>query len=153
MDPLNETISSPPNTAFTASNYPDRKSVIAAYKRAVNLHLDSFQDRSALQNALKVFQRTQVVEELVETLRPILAHPKKRGLYHYIRPLIPVRLRAEYNSLLPTIPTYEQRVVHLKRKGAESVGISIRGGLEYNCGVYISSVQPSSRAAQVGLKV
>jgi C-terminal processing protease CtpA/Prc len=44
-------------------------------------------------------------------------------------------------------------VVHLKRKGAESVGISIRGGLEYNCGVYISSVQPSSRAAQVGLKV
>ena len=62
-------------------------------------------------------------------------------------------MRAEYNSLLPSIPNYEQKVYHIKRKGSESLGITVRGGFEFGCGIFVSSVQPSSRALQAGLKV
>ena len=70
-----------------------------------------------------------------------------------LRPLIPARMRAEYNSLLPSIPNYEQKVYHIKRKGSEPLGITVRGGFEFGCGVFVSSVQPSSRGLQAGLKV
>lgn len=33
------------------------------------------------------------------------------------------------------------------------MGFSIRGGLEYGCGVFVSEVLTSSKAAQAGLKV
>lgn len=33
------------------------------------------------------------------------------------------------------------------------MGFSVRGGLEYGCGIFVTQVLTSSKAAQAGLKV
>ena len=43
--------------------------------------------------------------------------------------------------------------MQLFQKDDQSLGFSVRGGLEYGCGVFVSEVLPSSKAAQAGLKV
>ncbi|KAK6177951.1 hypothetical protein SNE40_012808 [Patella caerulea] len=53
-------------------------------------------------------------------------------------------------------PTYQQnvKVIMLKNdKSSETLGFSIRGGLEYGLGIYISQVDPLSAADVAGLEV
>jgi hypothetical protein len=136
----------------TPSQYPDKRSYVAAYKRMVQMVLETPADRAKLQKSLKEFHDTYIVEDLMENLKELLNPPKCRQLYHAIRPLIPSRLRQEYNSLLPHVPTNERKVVNIKQTGGGGFGFSTRGGKEFGCGIYISSVLPSSKAAQSGLK-
>ncbi|XP_064400082.1 harmonin-like isoform X2 [Halichondria panicea] len=153
---MNESLSptrANPRNPISPSNYPDKKSVVAAYKRMVMSSLESHEDRAKLQKALKEFHMSLLVEDLMEKLRPLLNEPRRRQLYLAIRPLIPSRVRAEYNSHIPHVPNFEKKVVHMKQQGSRSLGFTIRGGKEFGCGIYVSSVLPSSKAAQAGLKV
>ena len=45
------------------------------------------------------------------------------------------------------------REVRLDRQGAESLGLSVRGGLEFNCGLFISAVIPGGQAETFGIRV
>ncbi|CAI8031578.1 Harmonin [Geodia barretti] len=137
---------------MSPSHYPDKRSYVAAYKRMVQMVLETPDDRAKLQKYLKEFHDTYIVEDLIENLKNLLNAPKRRQLYYAIRPLVPSRLRQEYNSLLPHVPTNERKVVNIKQTGGAGFGFTIRGGREFGCGIFVSSVLPSSKAAQNGLK-
>eukprot|EP00731_Ephydatia_muelleri_P006565 Em0003g813a len=148
---------------FTPSNYPDKRSVVAAYKRMVQMVLESQVERNTLQNALRTFLANNIVEDLMDALKDLLNPPERRILYVNIRPLIPSRLRQEYNSHIPHIPSFEKKVIHLKQQGTRSLGFSIRGGSMFvklsevaMQGVWLFSVcvqcGPFIKAAQYGLK-
>ena len=45
------------------------------------------------------------------------------------------------------------RSIRFVRQGSENLGFALRGGLEFDVGVFISEVTPKSWAAHKGLKV
>jgi len=47
----------------------------------------------------------------------------------------------------------ERKEIQLFQKDDQNMGFSVRGGLEYGCGIFVTQVLPSSKAAQAGLKV
>ena len=47
----------------------------------------------------------------------------------------------------------DRKEIQLFQKEDLSMGFSIRGGLEHGCGIFVSEVLTSSKAAQAGLKV
>lgn len=47
----------------------------------------------------------------------------------------------------------DRKEIQLFQKEDLSMGFSIRGGLEFGCGIFVSEVLTSSKAAQAGLKV
>uniref|UniRef100_A0A1X7V4I4 PDZ domain-containing protein n=1 Tax=Amphimedon queenslandica TaxID=400682 RepID=A0A1X7V4I4_AMPQE len=136
------------------SNYSDgSKTVIAQFRRAVQIALEDQQERDALVESLKRFESSYIVEDLMDDLKNLLDHPEKRILYKYISPLIPRRLRGEYKSLVPHIPSFERKVIRMKLQGAShSFGFTVRGGKEFGCGIFVTNVSRSSKAAQANLK-
>jgi len=93
----------------------------------------------------------------------LIAHPPSVASHAYLPSLCPSRLLilrprtfcSDLNVCQARYPHYsnEHKEVQLFQKDEQSMGFSVRGGLEYGCGVFVSEVLPSSKAAQAGLKV
>ncbi|KAI3382683.1 hypothetical protein SNEBB_003906 [Seison nebaliae] len=65
----------------------------------------------------------------------------------------PDDMRYRSSSTTITHPTSKDYDVIIKKKQYQTIGLTIRGGLEYGLGIYITSVYPDGAAAEAGLKI
>uniref|UniRef100_F6W7S7 PDZ domain-containing protein n=1 Tax=Ornithorhynchus anatinus TaxID=9258 RepID=F6W7S7_ORNAN len=89
---------------------------------------------------------------LVGDLKLVINEPSRLPLFDAIRPLIPLKHQVEYDQLTPK-RSRKLKEVRLDRVHPEGLGISVRGGLEFACGLFISHLIKGGQADTVGLKV
>uniref|UniRef100_A0A8C6Q3G2 USH1 protein network component harmonin n=1 Tax=Nothobranchius furzeri TaxID=105023 RepID=A0A8C6Q3G2_NOTFU len=82
----------------------------------------------------------------------VINEPKRLPLFEAIRPLIPLKHQVEYDQLTPK-RSRKLKEVRLDRSHREGLGLSVRGGLEFGCGLYISQIVKDGQADNVGLQV
>ncbi|XP_076472086.1 uncharacterized protein LOC143301586 isoform X2 [Babylonia areolata] len=109
--------------------------------------------REHMFDALRRYQSSQKLHQLLGDLRQVLDEPDKLELYEFIRPLILLRHQMEYSYLTPPAPGVRLRTIRLHRASNQSLGFAVRGGYEFNVGVFVSKVEPGSQADKQGLKV
>ncbi|KAL8561933.1 hypothetical protein ACOMHN_001259 [Nucella lapillus] len=109
--------------------------------------------RDQLFDALRKYQSSQKLHELLLDLRQILDEPDKLELFEFIRPLILLRHQMEYSYLTPPAPGVKLRTIRLNRSPNQSLGFAVRGGYEFSVGVFVSKVEPGTQAEKQGLKV
>ncbi|KAK7098660.1 hypothetical protein V1264_002908 [Littorina saxatilis] len=109
--------------------------------------------RDSLFEALRRYQSSQKLHQLLVDLRELLDEPQKLELYEFIRPLILLRHQMEYSYLAPAIPGVRLRTIRLRRAPGQSLGFAVRGGYEFSVGVFVSAVEPGSQAEKQGLRV
>ncbi|XP_062506464.1 tyrosine-protein phosphatase non-receptor type 13-like [Corticium candelabrum] len=131
----------------------DRRQIARDFKAKVNNLIDDERDRAIVFEVLKDYQTTLAVDTLVKSLREILCMPKRLELFKHIRALLPPKHHKLYDDLCPVVPSGDIRTVKLHRVGDKPLGFTIRGGREYNTGVFISSVTPNSKATKANMKV
>ena len=130
----------------------------------------SQEDRDYLSYSVKEYQTYKSVSKLMQSLVSCLDTPEKLDLLPLIRDLmIPKHDHKKFDSLAPysrmahpnTLPNpsgspssnSQYKTVKLVKRKGDHLGISIRGGKEYNLGIYISEVESDSIAEKSGLVV
>ena len=114
----------------------ERKKFILAFKESL-LCLEDEGDRADIMRSLKVFQSTMLVEDLVDSLKRALVTPQSLTVYVTLYPLIPGRLRTEYRTLIPKVPTFTVKIIRIRRTGTEPLGFTVRGGREHQLGITV----------------
>uniref|UniRef100_A0A667XEV6 Usher syndrome 1C n=1 Tax=Myripristis murdjan TaxID=586833 RepID=A0A667XEV6_9TELE len=89
---------------------------------------------------------------LVGDLKLVINDPKRLPLFDAIRPLIPLKHQVEYDLLTPK-RSRKLKEVRLDRTHPDGLGLSVRGGLEFGCGLFISQIVKDGQAGNVGLQV
>uniref|UniRef100_A0A8V1A2F5 USH1 protein network component harmonin n=1 Tax=Gallus gallus TaxID=9031 RepID=A0A8V1A2F5_CHICK len=89
---------------------------------------------------------------LVGDLKLVINEPSRLPLFDAIRPLIPLKHQVEYDQLTPK-RSRKLKEVRLDRLHPEGLGISVRGGAEFSCGLFISQLVRGGQADNVGLQV
>uniref|UniRef100_A0A9L0TER1 USH1 protein network component harmonin n=1 Tax=Equus caballus TaxID=9796 RepID=A0A9L0TER1_HORSE len=89
---------------------------------------------------------------LVGDLKLVINEPSRLPLFDAIRPLIPLKHQVEYDQLTPR-RSRKLKEVRLDRLHPEGLGLSVRGGLEFGCGLFISHLIKGGQADSVGLQV
>uniref|UniRef100_A0A8C7E4I4 USH1 protein network component harmonin n=1 Tax=Naja naja TaxID=35670 RepID=A0A8C7E4I4_NAJNA len=89
---------------------------------------------------------------LVGDLKYVINEPSRLPLFEAICPLIPLKHQVEYDQLTPR-RTRKLKEVRLDRLHPEGLGISVRGGAEFACGLFISQLIKGGQADNVGLQV
>ena len=111
----------------------EKRKFIFAFKESL-LCLEDEGDRADIMRSLKEFQSTMLVEDLVNSLKRALVNPQSLMIYVTLYPLIPGRLRGEYRSLIPKVPTFAVKIIRIRRNGIEPLGFTVRGGREHQLG-------------------
>uniref|UniRef100_A0A5F9D412 Harmonin n=1 Tax=Oryctolagus cuniculus TaxID=9986 RepID=A0A5F9D412_RABIT len=96
--------------------------------------------------------RAMDVAVLVGDLKLVINEPSRLPLFDAIRPLIPLKHQVEYDQLTPR-RSRKLKEVRLDRLHPEGLGLSVRGGLEFGCGLFISHLIKGGQADSVGLQV
>ncbi|NXG58902.1 USH1C protein, partial [Hemiprocne comata] len=96
--------------------------------------------------------RSMNLPVLVGDLKLVINEPSRLPLFDAIRPLIPLKHQVEYDQLTPK-RSRKLKEVRLDRLHPEGLGLSVRGGVEFNCGLFISQLVKGGQADNVGLQV
>ncbi|KAG9334377.1 hypothetical protein JZ751_008126, partial [Albula glossodonta] len=96
--------------------------------------------------------RSMDLPVLVGDLKLVINDPNRLPLFDAIRPLIPLKHQVEYDQLTPK-RSRKLKEVRLDRTHPEGLGLSVRGGLEFGCGLFISQIVKDGQAGNVGLQV
>ncbi|OCT82151.1 hypothetical protein XELAEV_18024663mg [Xenopus laevis] len=88
----------------------------------------------------------------VGDLKLVINDPFRLPLFDAIRPLIPLKHQVEYDQLTPK-RSRKLREVKLDRTHPDGLGLSMRGGLEFNCGLFISHIMKEGQADNAGLQI
>ncbi|NXF89844.1 USH1C protein, partial [Eubucco bourcierii] len=99
-----------------------------------------------------LFCRSMNLPVLVGDLKLVINEPSRLPLFDAIRPLIPLKHQVEYDQLTPK-RSRKLKEVRLDRLHPEGLGISVRGGVEFSCGLFISQLVKGGQADNVGLQV
>uniref|UniRef100_A0A3Q3X976 PDZ domain-containing protein n=1 Tax=Mola mola TaxID=94237 RepID=A0A3Q3X976_MOLML len=105
-----------------------------------------------LYDVLSMYHQSMDLPVLVGDLKLVINEPKRLPLFDAIRPLIPLKHQVEYDLLTPK-RSRKLKEVRLDRTHREGLGLSVRGGLEFGCGLYISQIVKDGQAGKVGLQV
>nr|DBA17695.1 TPA: hypothetical protein GDO54_003106 [Pyxicephalus adspersus] len=87
----------------------------------------------------------------VGDLKLVINEPSRLLLFDAIRPLIPLKHQVEYDQLTPK-RSRKLREVKLDRSHPDGLGFSVRGGLEFRCGLFISHIMKEGQADSAGLQ-
>ncbi|NXO70274.1 USH1C protein, partial [Phainopepla nitens] len=96
--------------------------------------------------------RSMNLPVLVGDLKLVINEPSRLPLFDAIRPLIPLKHQVEYDQLTPK-RSRKLKEVRLDRLNPEGLGLSVRGGLEFSCGLFISQLVKGGQADNAGLQV
>lgn len=109
-------------------------------------------EKDYLYDVLRMYHQSMDLPVLVGDLKLVINEPKRLPLFDAIRPLIPLKHQVEYDLLTPK-RSRKLKEVRLDRNHRDGLGLSVRGGLEFGCGLYISQIVKDGQAANVGLQV
>ncbi|XP_053143624.1 harmonin isoform X2 [Hemicordylus capensis] len=137
------------------SEWPKRflKIFIQQYSHyQVDLLVDNEAEKDYLYDVLRMYHQSMNLAVLVGDLKYVINEPSRLPLFEAIRPLIPLKHQVEYDQLTPK-RTRKLKEVRLDRLHPEGLGISVRGGVEFACGLFISQLMKGGQADNVGLQV
>ncbi|XP_014731807.1 PREDICTED: harmonin isoform X1 [Sturnus vulgaris] len=118
----------------------------------VNLLIDNEAEKDYLYDVLRMYHQSMNLPVLVGDLKLVLNEPGRLALFDAIRPLIPLRHQVEYDQLTPK-RSRKLKEVRLDRLNPEGLGLSVRGGVEFSCGLFISQLVKGGQADNAGLQV
>ncbi|XP_043404881.1 harmonin isoform X6 [Chelonia mydas] len=119
---------------------------------AVDLLIDNEAEKDYLYDVLRMYHQSMNLPVLVGDLKLVINEPSRLPLFDAIRPLIPLKHQVEYDQLTPK-RSRKLKEVRLDRLHPEGLGISVRGGLEFTCGLFISQLIKGGQADSVGLQI
>ncbi|XP_036718391.1 harmonin isoform X1 [Balaenoptera musculus] len=129
----------------------DRK-VAREFRHKVDFLIENDAEKDYLYDVLRMYHQTMDVAVLVGDLKLVINEPSRLPLFDAIRPLIPLKHQVEYDQLTPR-RSRKLKEVRLDRLHPEGLGLSVRGGLEFSCGLFISHLIKGGQADSVGLQV
>nr|XP_005896835.1 PREDICTED: LOW QUALITY PROTEIN: harmonin [Bos mutus] len=129
----------------------DRK-VAREFRHKVDFLIENDAEKDYLYDVLRMYHQTMDVAVLVGDLKLVINEPSRLPLFDAIRPLIPLKHQVEYDQLTPR-RSRKLKEVRLDRLHPEGLGLSVRGGLEFGCGLFISHLIKDGQANSVGLQV
>uniref|UniRef100_A0A8C4DJY1 Harmonin n=1 Tax=Dicentrarchus labrax TaxID=13489 RepID=A0A8C4DJY1_DICLA len=118
----------------------------------VELLIENEAEKDYLYDVLRMYHQSMDLPVLVGDLKLVINEPKRLPLFDAIRPLIPLKHQVEYDLLTPK-RSRKLKEVRLDRTHRDGLGLSVRGGLEFDCGLYISQIVKDGQAGNVGLQV
>uniref|UniRef100_A0A8D2PCQ2 Harmonin n=1 Tax=Zosterops lateralis melanops TaxID=1220523 RepID=A0A8D2PCQ2_ZOSLA len=118
----------------------------------VNLLIDNEAEKDYLYDVLRMYHQSMNLPVLVGDLKLVINEPSRLPLFDAIRPLIPLKHQVEYDQLTPK-RSRKLKEVRLDRLNPEGLGLSVRGGVEFNCGLFISQLVKGGQADNAGLQV
>uniref|UniRef100_A0A8D0C9E5 USH1 protein network component harmonin n=1 Tax=Salvator merianae TaxID=96440 RepID=A0A8D0C9E5_SALMN len=118
----------------------------------VDLLIDNEAEKDYLYDVLRMYHESMNLPVLVGDLKYVINEPSRLPLFEAIRPLIPLKHQVEYDQLTPK-RSRKLKEVRLDRLHPEGLGISVRGGVEFGCGLFISQLIKGGQADNVGLQV
>uniref|UniRef100_A0A669EFV5 Harmonin n=1 Tax=Oreochromis niloticus TaxID=8128 RepID=A0A669EFV5_ORENI len=118
----------------------------------VELLIENEAEKDYLYDVLRMYHQSMDLRVLVGDLKLVINEPKRLPLFDAIRPLIPLKHQVEYDLLTPK-RSRKLKEVRLDRTNRDGLGLSVRGGLEFGCGLYISQIIKDGQADNVGLQV
>ncbi|XP_043404880.1 harmonin isoform X5 [Chelonia mydas] len=125
---------------------------LAEYTLKVDLLIDNEAEKDYLYDVLRMYHQSMNLPVLVGDLKLVINEPSRLPLFDAIRPLIPLKHQVEYDQLTPK-RSRKLKEVRLDRLHPEGLGISVRGGLEFTCGLFISQLIKGGQADSVGLQI
>uniref|UniRef100_A0A493T585 Harmonin n=2 Tax=Anas TaxID=8835 RepID=A0A493T585_ANAPP len=137
------------------NEWPKRflKTFIQQYSNyQVNLLIDNEAEKDYLYDVLRMYHQSMNLPVLVGDLKLVINEPSRLPLFDAIRPLIPLKHQVEYDQLTPK-RSRKLKEVRLDRLHPEGLGLSVRGGVEFSCGLFISQLVKGGQADNVGLQV
>ncbi|XP_038562325.1 harmonin isoform X2 [Micropterus salmoides] len=128
------------------------RKVAREFRHKVELLIENEAEKDYLFDVLRMYHQSMDLPVLVGDLKLVINEPKRLPLFDAIRPLIPLKHQVEYDLLTPK-RSRKLKEVRLDRTHREGLGLSVRGGLEFGCGLYISQIVKDGQAGNVGLQV
>ncbi|XP_062918067.1 harmonin isoform X1 [Mobula hypostoma] len=128
------------------------KKVAREFRHKVDVLIDSDAEKDYLYDVLRMYHQSMDLPVLVGDLKLVINEPSRLPMFEAIRPLIPLKHQVEYDSLMPK-RSRKLKEVRLDRTHPEGLGLSVRGGLEFNCGLFISQLVKGGQADNVGLQL
>uniref|UniRef100_A0A8C3GCJ6 Harmonin n=1 Tax=Cyclopterus lumpus TaxID=8103 RepID=A0A8C3GCJ6_CYCLU len=118
----------------------------------VELLIENEAEKDYLYDVLRMYHQSMDLPVLVGDLKLVINEPKRLPLFDAIRPLIPLKHQVEYDLFTPK-RSRKLKEVRLDRTHRDGLGLSVRGGLEFGSGLYISQMVKDGQAGNVGLQV
>uniref|UniRef100_A0A8C7JHW8 Harmonin n=1 Tax=Oncorhynchus kisutch TaxID=8019 RepID=A0A8C7JHW8_ONCKI len=109
-------------------------------------------EKDYLYDVLRMYHQSMELPVLVGDLKLVINEPSRLPLFDAIRPLIPLKHQVEYDLLTPK-RSRKLKEVRLDRTHPEGLGLSVRGGLEFGCGLFISQIVKDGQAGNSGLQM
>ncbi|XP_029438856.1 harmonin isoform X1 [Rhinatrema bivittatum] len=128
------------------------RKVARDFRHKVDLLIDNEAEKDYLYDVLRMYHQSMNLPVFVGDLKLVVNEPVRLPLFDAIRPLIPLKHQVEYDQLTPK-RSRKLKEVRLDRLHPEGLGLSVRGGLEFNCGLYISQILKEGQADSVGLQI
>ncbi|XP_044281699.1 harmonin [Varanus komodoensis] len=128
------------------------RKVAREFRHKVDLLIDNEAEKDYLYDVLRMYHQSMNLPVLVGDLKYVINEPSRLPLFEAIRPLIPLKHQVEYDQLTPK-RSRKLKEVRLDRLHPEGLGISVRGGAEFSCGLFISQLMKGGQADNVGLQV
>ncbi|XP_075915002.1 harmonin isoform X2 [Petromyzon marinus] len=118
----------------------------------VDLLIDNEAEKDYLYDILRLYHQSLDVSTLVGDMKLVVSSPPRLPLFDSVRPLIPAAQQLQYDRL---VPKHSRRVreVRLERTHPEGLGLSVRGGAELGCGVYVAQVVRGGQAHAASIQV
>ncbi|XP_078584511.1 harmonin-like isoform X4 [Branchiostoma floridae x Branchiostoma japonicum] len=129
------------------------KQIARQFRQKVQAQLEDESERDTLYTSLRQYHESMSLPELITDLRKVVNSPDRMELFEDVRPLIPLKHQVEYDKIVPNRLARKARIVKLVKNGPDSLGFSLRGGVEHGVGIYVAHVVPSSPAEISGLRV
>ncbi|XP_066475487.1 harmonin [Tiliqua scincoides] len=128
------------------------RKVAREFRHKVDLLIDNEAEKDYLYDVLRMYHQSMNLPVLVGDLKYVINEPSRLPLFEAIRPLIPLKHQVEYDQMTPK-RSRKLKEVRLDRLHPEGLGISVRGGIEFACGLFISQLMKGGQADNVGLQV
>ncbi|XP_069479881.1 harmonin isoform X2 [Ambystoma mexicanum] len=128
------------------------RKVAREFRHKVDLLIDNEAEKDYLYDVLRMYHQAMNLPVFVGDLKLVINDPTRLPLFDAIRPLIPLKHQVEYDQLTPK-RSRKLKEVRLDRLHPEGLGLSVRGGLEFNSGLFISQILKEGQADNVGLQV
>nr|XP_023854365.1 harmonin-like [Salvelinus alpinus] len=128
------------------------RKVAREFRHKVELLIDNEAEKDYLYDVLRMYHQSMELSVLVGDLKLVINEPSRLPLFDAIRPLIPLKHQVEYDLHTPK-RSRKLKEVRLDRTHPEGLGLSVRGGLEFGCGLFISQIVKDGQAGNSGLQM
>nr|XP_055049006.1 harmonin isoform X1 [Misgurnus anguillicaudatus] len=128
------------------------RKVAREFRHKVELLIDNEAEKDYLYDVLRMYHQSMDLPVLVGDLKLVINEPKRLPLFDAIRPLIPLKHQVQYDQFTPK-RSRKLKEVRLDRTNPEGLGLCVRGGLEFGCGLFISQIVKDGQAGNAGLQV